>query len=137
MGVDHDDYGIHDNLFKAHNYRLRERGSIGMDIEMIVMKLVVSGGNARSTAIEALRAAKCGDYLCADALMEEADQTILEAHEIQTEMIQNELNGNKVEVGLLMVHAQDHLMNAMTVMDLCKEMIDILKNKDGIERGML
>ena len=59
-------------------------------------------------------------------------QLILEAHEIQTEMIQNELNGKKVEVGLLMVHAQDHLMNAMTVMDLCKEMIDILKiNKES------
>ncbi len=98
-----------------------------MDIEMIVMKLVVNGGNARSIAIEALRAAKAGDFNKADELMEEADTTLKEAHEIQTEMIQNELNGNKVEVGLLMVHAQDHLMNAMTVMDLCKEMIDILR----------
>ncbi|MBE5989899.1 PTS system cellobiose-specific IIA component [Lacrimispora xylanisolvens] len=98
-----------------------------MDIEMIVMRLVVNGGNARSTAIEALRAAKVGDFKKADELMEEADTTLKEAHEIQTEMIQNELNGNKVEVGLLMVHAQDHLMNAMTVMDLCKEMIDILR----------
>jgi len=100
-----------------------------MDMEMIVMKLVVSAGNARSTAIEALRAAKNGDYKHADELMEDADKTILEAHEIQTEMIQNELNGKKVEVGLLMVHAQDHLMNAMTVMDLSKEMIDILRKK--------
>ncbi|MBE5977236.1 PTS lactose/cellobiose transporter subunit IIA [Hungatella xylanolytica] len=98
-----------------------------MNIEMIVMKLVVNGGNARSTAIEALRAAKVGDFKKADELMEEADTILKEAHEIQTEMIQNELNGNKVEVGLLMVHAQDHLMNAMTVMDLCKEMIDILR----------
>ena len=98
-----------------------------MDIEMIVMRLVVNGGNARSTAIEALRAAKVGDFKKSDELMEEADTILKEAHEIQTEMIQNELNGNKVEVGLLMVHAQDHLMNAMTVMDLCKEMIDILR----------
>ena len=98
-----------------------------MDIEMIVMRLVVNGGNARSTAIEALRAAKVGDFKKADELMEEADTILKEAHEIQTEMIQNELNGNKVEVGLLMVHAQDHLMNAMTVMDLSKEMIDILR----------
>ncbi|MBE5991645.1 PTS lactose/cellobiose transporter subunit IIA [Lacrimispora sp.] len=98
-----------------------------MDIEMIVMKLVVNGGNARSTAIEALRAAKVGNFKKADELMEEADTILKEAHEIQTEMIQNELNGNKVEVGLLMVHAQDHLMNAMTVMDLSKEMIDILR----------
>lgn len=101
-----------------------------MDIEMIVMKLVVNAGNARSTAIEALRSAKAGNFKQAEEKMEEADKTILEAHEVQTELIQKELNGEKIEVGLLMVHAQDHLMNAMTVMDLCKEMIDILRKNN-------
>jgi PTS system cellobiose-specific IIA component len=127
VGVDHDSFNYYDYFSETHNRRLRERGLLEMDMEMIVMKLVVSAGNARSTAIEALRAAKNGEFDLAEEQMEDADRTILEAHEIQTEMIQNELNGNKVEVGLLMVHAQDHLMNAMTVMDLCKEMIDILR----------
>lgn len=100
-----------------------------MDIEMIIMKLVVSSGNARSTAIEALRAARDENFEYADKLMNEADLMILQSHKVQTEMIQNELNGEKVEASLLMVHAQDHLMNAMTVMDLCKEMIEILKKQ--------
>lgn len=77
---------------------------ITMDIEMVIMKLVVSSGNARSTAIEALRAARDENFEYADKLMNEADQMILQSHEVQTEMIQNELNGEKVEVGLLMVH---------------------------------
>lgn len=98
-----------------------------MDIEMIIMKLVVGGGDARSNAFEALRCAKDGDFNRADELMEQADQAMMEIHEIQTEMIQNELTGKKVEIGLLMIHAQDHLMNAITVMDICREMIDILK----------
>lgn len=101
-----------------------------MDLEMVVMNLVVNSGNARSTAIEALRAAKESDFDQADKLMEEADQIILQGHKSQTEMIQAELNGQKIEVSLLMVHAQDHLMNAMTVMDLCREMIEILKKKN-------
>lgn len=125
--MDHDCHLYPGYICETDHHWLGERGSKEMDIEMIVMKLVVNGGNARSTAIEALRAAKVGDFKKADELMEEADTILKEAHEIQTEMIQNELNGNKVEVGLLMVHAQDHLMNAMTVMDLCKEMIDILR----------
>jgi len=125
--MDHDCHLYPCYICETHHHWLGERGSKEMNIEMIVMKLVVNGGNARSTAIEALRAAKVGDFKKADELMEEADTILKEAHEIQTEMIQNELNGNKVEVGLLMVHAQDHLMNAMTVMDLCKEMIDILR----------
>lgn len=102
-----------------------------MDKSRMVMNLVVSSGNARSTAIEALRAAKNRDFEQADALMKEADATILSAHEIQTTMIQEELNGNQQEMSLLMVHAQDHLMNALTVMDLTRELIDILRGKQG------
>ncbi|MEY8353891.1 PTS lactose/cellobiose transporter subunit IIA [Lachnospiraceae bacterium 54-53] len=101
-----------------------------MDMEMVIMKLVVTSGDARSTAIEALRSAREGKFEHADQLMKEADQMVFQSHEAQTEMIQNELNGNKTEVSLLMVHAQDHLMNAMTVMDLSREMIEILKNKE-------
>jgi len=99
-------------------------------METIIMELVVNAGSARSTAIEAIRAAKSGDFTNADAMLEEADRTLLKSHEVQTELIQKELNGEKVEVGLLMVHAQDHLMNAMTVMDLAREIIDILRERN-------
>ncbi|HIX52315.1 MAG TPA: PTS lactose/cellobiose transporter subunit IIA, partial [Candidatus Lachnoclostridium stercoripullorum] len=40
-----------------------------------------------------------------------------------------EINGKHVPLSLLMVHAQDHLMNAMTVMDLCKEIIAMKKEE--------
>jgi len=99
-------------------------------METIIMELVVNAGSARSTAIEAIRAAKSGDFTNAEAMLEEADRTLLKSHEVQTELIQKELNGEKVEVGLLMVHAQDHLMNAMTVMDLAREIIDILRERN-------
>lgn len=98
-----------------------------MEFETMIMELVVNSGNARSLAIEAIRSAREGDFQKADSLMDEADQTLLKSHEVQTQMIQDELNGKKVEVGLLMVHAQDHLMNAMTVMDLSREMIEMLR----------
>lgn len=101
-----------------------------MNTEMIIMELVVNAGNARSIAIEALRQAKIGDYEKAEELIQEADSTLLAAHNAQTDMIQNEVKGEKTEVSLLMVHAQDHLMNAITVLDLVKEMIDILKVKE-------
>lgn len=37
-------------------------------------------------------------------------------------------------MSLLMVHAQDHLMNAMTVKDLAAEMIDLYE-KITVQRG--
>ena len=40
-------------------------------------------------------------------------------------VIQNEAGGEKTDMTLLMVHAQDHLMNAMTVKDLAAELVEI------------
>lgn len=42
-------------------------------------------------------------------------------------MIQDEINGESTAVSLLMVHAQDHLMNAQTVKDLAEEFIYLIK----------
>jgi len=97
------------------------------DQEMIIMELVVAGGNARSTAIEALRCAKADDFEQAEKKLKEADASLLKAHHVQTDMIQREINGDKTPIDLLTVHAQDHIMNAMTVLELVKEMIEILK----------
>lgn len=97
------------------------------DQEIIIMELVVASGDARSTAIEALRCAKTGEFEQAEKKLAAADASILKAHHVQTDMIQREINGDKIPIDLLTVHAQDHIMNAMTVLDLVKEMIEILK----------
>lgn len=59
--------------------------------------------------------------------MKECEAALAKAHEVQTEMIVKELNGEGQNVQLLMVHAQDHMMNAMTVRDLAEQIIEILK----------
>ncbi len=97
--------------------------------EMQVMTLVVNSGNARSLALEALADAKDGKFEDAEAKLAEADKVLLDAHEIQTELIQKELNGEGINVSLLVVHSQDHLMCAMLCLDLAKQLIAILKTK--------
>ncbi|EAG9877164.1 PTS lactose/cellobiose transporter subunit IIA, partial [Listeria monocytogenes] len=54
---------------------------------------------------------------------------LLEAHHSQTSLIQGEARGEKAEVSLLLVHAQDHLMNAITFKDLAKEIVDLYRSK--------
>ena len=93
-------------------------------MEEIIMKIIVSGGSARSKAIKAIRCAREGDIKGAKKLMDEAQESISIAHEVQTELIQAEARGEKNEVSLLMVHAQDHIMNAITVKELAEEMIE-------------
>ncbi len=94
-----------------------------MEMENVVMELIVNGGYARSKSIEALRAARNQDFELANNKIDEANEYLEKAHNFQTNLIQSEAEGQKTEVNILMVHAQDHLMNAMTVRDLAKEMI--------------
>lgn len=100
------------------------------ELEQMIMELVVNGGDARSKAMEAIDAAKKGDFEMADVLLKECNEQLSSAHNKQTELIQAEVRGEHVLVTLLMVHAQDHLMNAMTVRDLAKEIIEIYKREE-------
>lgn len=94
-------------------------------MEELIMQLIVNGGDARSRAMEAIQYAKSGDLTKAKELIEESGKFLDKAHDFQTNLIQNEAAGKRTEISLLMVHAQDHLMNAITVRDLAKEFIDM------------
>lgn len=96
-----------------------------MGYEEIVMQIIVNGGNARSLAMEAITQAKKGDIAAARKSLVKAAEELGSIHKIQTELIQNEAAGNRTELSLLMVHAQDHLMNAITVKDLAGELVDM------------
>ncbi|MEH7748988.1 PTS lactose/cellobiose transporter subunit IIA [Neobacillus drentensis] len=95
------------------------------NLEQVIFQIILHGGNGRSAAMEAMIAAKQGDFEGAREKLKEADDALNEAHHIQTSLIQGEIRGEKTEVSLLMIHAQDHLMNAMTVKDLAEEMVEL------------
>ena len=90
--------------------------------------LILHGGNARSASLEAIAFARQGDFgENASEKMKLAREEISAAHRIQTDLIQEEARGNHAEISLLLVHAQDHLMNAITVKELAEEFITLHK----------
>ena len=101
------------------------------EMEKSIIGMISSAGQSKAKAFEALKKVRTGEYEQARKLLDEAREADLQAHTIQTKLIQAEMSEevDKPEVGLLMVHAQDHLMNAMTVMDLCKEIIAMKKEE--------
>lgn len=96
-----------------------------MGYQEIVLQIIISGGNARSYSMEAIMKAKEGDIAEAKKLLAKANEELGRAHKVQTELIQNEASGNGIDVTLLMVHAQDHLMNAITIKDMAREFVDL------------
>ena len=91
------------------------------------MNIIMHAGDARSAIMTALKTAREGDKEKALELLEEAKKNLLDAHKIQTQLIQEEMQGNPCEFSLLLVHSQDHLMNAMLAKDLAEEMILMMK----------
>ena len=93
----------------------------------IVMGIIMAGGNAKAHAVEAITAAKKGDFTEAEQKLEEANQAIVDAHNTQTEMLTAEARGEHTPIDLYMVHAQDHLMTGITFVDLAKEIVEVYK----------
>nr|WP_132746268.1 PTS lactose/cellobiose transporter subunit IIA [Scopulibacillus darangshiensis] len=106
-----------------------------MSSEEVVFHIILHGGNARSLAMEAVSLAKNGGISDARGKLRDAAEEISEAHKIQTSLIQKEAEGEKVGVSLLLIHAQDHLMNALTIRDLAHEFVDLYE-KLAVSGGM-
>lgn len=105
-----------------------------MEFEQIVMQIIASSGEARSLCLKAARIAREGQLEAAEDLLNQAKEQLRKAHKVQTGLIQAEGRGEKTEVTILMIHAQDHLMNALTVRELITELIAEIKERLTLEQ---
>ncbi|MFC0273706.1 PTS lactose/cellobiose transporter subunit IIA [Metabacillus herbersteinensis] len=104
------------------------------ELYQISFHLIAHSGNARSLAMEAIGESKQGDFVSALNKLQDADQEFIHAHRYQTELIQKEANGENYDLPIILIHAQDHLMTALTVKDLAKEFVEIyqkIHNQEG------
>lgn len=93
-----------------------------------VMGLIMYGGDAKNNAMEAIQAAKRFDFEAAEKKLKSAQESLVCAHNSQTEMLTAEAQGKENTITLLMVHSQDHLMTSITFTDLAKEIVDLYKS---------
>lgn len=96
-----------------------------MTLEEQIMQIILFSGNAKSSAMEAIHAAKENNDELAQECIEKAKEELVQAHRVQTSLIQGEIRGEKTEISLLLIHAQDHLMNSITFKDLAIEFVDL------------
>lgn len=106
----------------------REGGNT-MNMEEVAMNLIVRSGDARSSAFQALAEAKKGNFDKADELMKLSKAQFTEAHHAQTDLLSAEAQGDKLEINVLLIHSQDHLMTSMLAQELIEELIYLHKTK--------
>lgn len=106
-----------------------------MELELIIMNIINYSGEARSLSMEAIGYARSGNLVDAEKAIEDASAKLIQAHRNQTQLIQEEAKGEPKEISLLLVHAQDHLMNAITIKDMAIEFIQLYKTIQNKEEN--
>ncbi len=101
--------------------------------EAEIFEIISHGGDARGYALEALKAAREGNFEASEELIIKAQEELDIAHNTQTKLIQAELNGGELIMSLLMVHAQDQLMTAISEKALIEQMIEMCKEIKGVK----
>ena len=100
----------------------------------LAMELIAGAGDSRSYCMEAIEEAREGNFDVAKEDVNQAAKAMVNTHEVQTNLIRDEISGESdSSVSLLMVHAQDHLNLALIMRDVAEELITIYERLKKLE----
>ena len=85
------------------------------ELMRVSFQIIAAVGGARSSYVEAVKAAKKGD------------EGFIEGHNAHNGLIQQEASGNPVDMTLIITHAEDQLMAAESFKIVALELIDIYR----------
>lgn len=96
-----------------------------MDTSKAVMELISKSGEAKSLAFEAIYSARNGEFAKSEQKISDSKEASRLAHKIQTALIAADGEDGKLKLSLLMIHAQDHLMDSILAQDIASEFIKL------------
>ena len=97
------------------------------DIGMLGFEIVAYSGDARSSLLEALKDARNGKFDGLEEKIQATQENLNLAHAKQTEMLALDAQGKDLDIGIIMIHAQDHLMTTILLKDIIYDLINIYK----------
>ena len=96
-------------------------------LELVSFQIIAAAGSARSSYVEALQAAKNGNFEEAEALIKQGDTDFVEAHHVHAELIQKFAGGEVPGANILLIHAEDQVMSAEVLKLMALEFIELYK----------
>ena len=97
------------------------------ELEMAIMNIIINAGDCKNHAYMALKNVNEGKYEEADNELQLGNDALGKAHDVQTMFLHKEANGDRIEISVLFVHAQDHLMTAISEKNLIEQIIELRK----------
>lgn len=100
--------------------------------EELIIGLIVTAGESKSCAMEAIQAARDGRWDSAAAFLHQSDEAARHCHQTQTRLIGDDEGSGRIPLSLIMVHAQDHIMNAMLCREMAEEIVCLYRKFDSL-----
>lgn len=105
-------------------------------LEKIMMGVAIAG-TAKSFGKEAIAYANRGDFDKARETYMEAKKHFLEVHACHFELIQQEASGEPVDLSLLLIHMEDHIMTTSLFLDTVEDQINLIERVARLEAVVL
>lgn len=102
-------------------------------IQEISFGIILCCGEASNYINEAFKMIKNYEFDQANKCLVKANDSLVEAHSKQSSLLQQFAEGNEVEVEIILVHAQDHLMSSMNYKNFVEEFFAVYKKLKMIE----
>lgn len=103
------------------------------DLEIISCQIIAASGGTKSNYVEAIELAKKGQFEEAENLIKEGAQIFLQGHEAHAKLLQLSAEG-KLDIPLLLIHAEDQMMNCETMKIVATEMVEQYRTITALKR---
>ncbi len=99
------------------------------EVQAIAFQLIANAGEAFNCFYKAIDFAKAKQFEKANASMKEGEQFLHNAHNAQRDLLSAEANNEEIAFSVILIHAQDHLMNTILFERIAKEFIYLYKER--------
>ncbi|NMC29496.1 MAG: PTS lactose/cellobiose transporter subunit IIA [Pelolinea sp.] len=104
-----------------------------MDTGKYAVMVIAFAGDSKSASMEAIEAARKGDFATADKLLKKSSDALLKAHEVHTELLVNEARDENMKISMILVHASNHFSIAEMTKELAEQFVKLYKEvKNGL-----
>lgn len=102
----------------------------------VSMEIIAYAGVAKSKYIEAIKKARLYQFDEGMQLISEGDEMMHTVHDTHLKLLQKEAAENVAQSSLLVMHAEDQLMNSETIKLMALEMIEVYKQIQEMKGGI-
>ncbi len=100
-----------------------------MDLEKVAVAIIAQAGDSTSYSMEAIKAARDGEYSKANTLLKKSKESLEKAHEVHTKVLVEEARNGIEHLSMLLIHASNHFSMAEMTYEFGKIFIDLYERR--------